>query len=278
MLVKICGVRTLAGAQAAVDAGADLLGFICYPPARRYVPPEQITAILAGLRGRPAVRAVGVFVNQPLEEMHAVADGCGLDLIQLSGDEGDEVVSLLDWPVIKAWRGGPLSGFAISPPGVGESQHLAIGSVPGTSWHDDGPGMLPSSRPRSSPPGVGERPGEGACFQRSPGQGASPSQRSGERAFPTQRPLFAALLEPPEAGWGGAGQAWDWSVARSVTDLPSRPPVFLAGGLRPENVAGAIAAVRPDGVDVSSGVEVNGAQDPARIAAFVAAAKGATTR
>jgi phosphoribosylanthranilate isomerase len=287
VLVKICGVRTLAGAQAAVDAGADLLGFICYPPARRYVPPEQIAAILTGLRGRSAVRAVGVFVNQPVDEMHAVADGCGLDLIQLSGDEGDKVVSLLDRPVIKAWRGGPLSGFgnkgplsgsAISPPSVGESQRLATGSVPGTSWHDDGPGMLPSSRSRSSPPGVGERPGEGACSQRSPGEGASPSQRSGERAFPPQRPLFAALLEPPEAGWGGAGQAWDWSVARSVTDLPSRPPVFLAGGLRPENVAGAIAAVRPDGVDVSSGVEIDGMQDAARIAAFVAAAKGATTR
>jgi phosphoribosylanthranilate isomerase len=204
ILVKICGVRTLAGAQAAVDAGADLLGFICHPPARRYVPPEQIAAILAGLRGRSTVRAVGVFVNQPVDEMHMVADGCGLDLIQLSGDEGDEVMSLLEWQVIKAWRG-----------------HLPL------------------------------------------------KRRAG---------LFAALLEPQAAGWGGAGQVWDWSVARSVTDLPSRPPVFLAGGLQPENVAGAIAAVRPDGVDVSSGVETNGVQDSARIAAFVAAAKGATIR
>jgi phosphoribosylanthranilate isomerase len=97
-------------------------------------------------------------------------------------------------------------------------------------------------------------------------------------ARPPQRTLFAALLEPPAAGWGGAGQAWDWGVARSITDLPSRPPILLAGGLRPDNVAGAIAAVRPEGVDVSSGVEIDGVQDSARIAAFVAAAKGATTR
>jgi len=54
--------------------------------------------------------------------------------------------------------------------------------------------------------------------------------------------------------------------------------MFLAGGLRPDNVAGAIAAVRPDGVDVSSGVEINGVQHSARIAAFVAAAKGVTIR
>jgi phosphoribosylanthranilate isomerase len=242
MLVKICGVRTLAGAQAAVDAGADLLGFICHPPARRYVPPEQIAAILAGLRGRLTVRAVGVFVNQPVDEMHMVADGCGLDLIQLSGDEGDEAMSLLEWPVIKAWRG-----------------HLPLKQQANST-----------------------KPAEAGWSRRGTGRDTAPAGLSRLRTVsPTlqrRAGLFAALLEPQAAGWGGAGQVWDWSVARSVTDLPSRPPVFLAGGLQPENVAGAIAAVRPDGVDVSSGVETNGVQDSARIAAFVAAAKGATIR
>jgi phosphoribosylanthranilate isomerase len=213
VLVKICGVRTREGAQAAIDAGADFLGFICYPPARRYVAPAQIAAILGGLRGRSAVRAIGVFVNQPVDEVNAVAALCGFDLVQLSGDEPADMIALLDRPAIKAFR---------------------------------------------------------------PTGGLLPHQRSGEGAWRWPMPnLFAAHLEPSGAGWGGAGVPWDWGIARSFLALPARPPVILAGGLRPENVADAIAATRPDGVDVSSGVETSGVQDGARIAAFVAAAKGA---
>lgn len=220
VLVKICGVRTLEGAQAAVDAGADLLGFICYPPARRYVPPERIAAILSGLRGRSGVQAVGVFVNQPVDEMNLVAAGCGLDLIQLSGDDGEDVMAVLDRPVIRVLRLG-------DHPPVNVARRFSVGYEAGATPRDH---------------------------------------------------LFAIHLEPLAAGWGGAGQPWDWSAARSFTDQSSRPPVILAGGLQPDNVAGAIAAVRPDGVDVSSGVEINGVQDGARIAAFVAAAKGAMGR
>jgi cytochrome c-type biogenesis protein CcmH len=83
---------------------------------------------------------------------------------------------------------GPHSGFRVpsgcSPPGVGESQYLATGRVPGANGHDDGPGMLPSSRPRSSPPRMGERPGEGACSQPTPGEGACSQPTPGERARP----------------------------------------------------------------------------------------------
>lgn len=69
---------------------------------------------------------------------------------------------------------------------------------------------------------------------------------------------------------GGAGVRADWRLARR---LALRHPLLLAGGLEPENVAAAIAAVRPLGVDVSSGVESEGVKDSARIAAFVAAAR-----
>jgi len=71
---------------------------------------------------------------------------------------------------------------------------------------------------------------------------------------------------------GGTGTACDWEVAARVA---REHPILLAGGLTPDNVAAAIAAVRPLGVDVSSGVETDGRKDPAKIAAFVARAKEA---
>ena len=71
---------------------------------------------------------------------------------------------------------------------------------------------------------------------------------------------------------GGTGRRVDVDLARSTRDLGS---LILAGGLRPDNVAEAIAAVQPWGVDVASGVEAApGQQDPDRVRAFVAAAKG----
>jgi phosphoribosylanthranilate isomerase len=78
------------------------------------------------------------------------------------------------------------------------------------------------------------------------------------------------LFEGPRSG---AGEVADWSVA---TALARRTGLILGGGLTPGNVAAAISAVRPFGVDVSSGVEsAPGRKDPARIREFVAAARGA---
>jgi phosphoribosylanthranilate isomerase len=75
------------------------------------------------------------------------------------------------------------------------------------------------------------------------------------------------LADAAVAGsWGGAGQAWDWAA---VAGLAGRYPLLLAGGLNPENVGRAIAAVRPRGVDVASGVETNGRTDPSRVEAFI---------
>ena len=59
-------------------------------------------------------------------------------------------------------------------------------------------------------------------------------------------------------------------------EVASRVPIWLAGGLTPETVGEVIATVRPWLVDVASGVETDGAKDPAKIAAFVRAAKAAT--
>lgn len=75
------------------------------------------------------------------------------------------------------------------------------------------------------------------------------------------------------SGGGGTGTRADWGVA---AELAAEGPLMLAGGLNADNVAGAIAQVRPLAVDVSSGVEASpGVKDPARLFAFVEAAKAA---
>lgn len=74
------------------------------------------------------------------------------------------------------------------------------------------------------------------------------------------------LLDTPTPGWGGSGAVHDWSLAQAVA---RGRRVFLAGGLHPANVAGAIARVRPWGVDVSSGVETNKTKDEQKIRAFL---------
>jgi indole-3-glycerol phosphate synthase/phosphoribosylanthranilate isomerase len=87
----------------------------------------------------------------------------------------------------------------------------------------------------------------------------------------------AGILLDTRAGGGGApggtGVAFDWSLARAVREECSF--LMLAGGLTPENVRVALTAVRPDGVDVASGVEQGpGRKDPVKVRAFVQAARG----
>jgi len=77
----------------------------------------------------------------------------------------------------------------------------------------------------------------------------------------------------PEAA-GGTGEKFNWDLAVSAQKMGK--PIFLAGGLTPENVGEAVRKVRPFGVDVSSGVEISpGKKDPAKVRAFINAAKAA---
>jgi phosphoribosylanthranilate isomerase len=82
--VKICGICDEVGAHAAVEAGADLLGFHFCSSERR-VTPEEAKAIVDGLSVRPAI--VGVFIDQDPAEVRQIAEYVGLDLLQLHGSE-----------------------------------------------------------------------------------------------------------------------------------------------------------------------------------------------
>ncbi|HZI18450.1 MAG TPA: phosphoribosylanthranilate isomerase [Pyrinomonadaceae bacterium] len=105
--IKVCGVTSLEDAVAAVEAGADALGFNLYPPSPRYVSTAAARSIIEAL---PAgVTTVGVFVNAGTpEEVSRAADAAGFDFVQLHGDETPEYCERVGCArVIKALRVGP---------------------------------------------------------------------------------------------------------------------------------------------------------------------------
>jgi len=82
------------------------------------------------------------------------------------------------------------------------------------------------------------------------------------------------LIDTKGPSGGGTGLSHDWTISREIKSKVNKP-VFLAGGLKPSNVVAAIKAVKPDGVDVSSGVESNsGFKDPELMEEFIKAARG----
>ena len=83
--VKICGITNHQDALAAIDMGADLLGFNFYPESPRYLEPEKAADIISKLPG--FIDIVGVFVNASLEDIHETTALCQLDWVQLHGDE-----------------------------------------------------------------------------------------------------------------------------------------------------------------------------------------------
>jgi phosphoribosylanthranilate isomerase len=208
--VKICGITNLADARVAVEAGADLLGYILYPPSPRSVTAEQAGEVIKQVRKASSqVLNVGVFVDEEVDAVRRVAAGCGLDVVQLHGSEPPEAVERLmedGLDVFKAFR-------------VRDSAFLA----------------------------------------------------AMERYRPTVYLLDAYV--PNQRG--GTGQTFDWELAAAAKALG---PVLLAGGLTPTNVAQAVRAVRPWGVDTASGVEASpGRKDHDRVRGFVAAARRASS-
>jgi phosphoribosylanthranilate isomerase len=86
--IKICGITRIEDALCAAASGADAVGFIFHEASPRYIAPERAREIIAALPAE--LVKVGVFVNRNAEEVVQTVEDCGLDLIQLHGDESPE--------------------------------------------------------------------------------------------------------------------------------------------------------------------------------------------
>jgi phosphoribosylanthranilate isomerase len=191
--VKICGITNISDANIAVECGADALGFIFCTKSQRYVVPERAKEIIEKLP-RDIIR-VGVFVNHEIQEVKEIAKFCGLNLIQLHGDESPDYCD--QFPISSLIK-------AVSCQAEEDIQKL--------------------------------------------------------RNYPVR----AILVDTCEPGcYGGTGKISDWSLAIKVKETH---PLILAGGLNKENIREAIEMVRPQAVDINSGVEISpGKKDPSKI-------------
>ena len=99
---KICGITRIEDALAAVEAGADAIGFVFYPKSPRAVTVHQARAIIAALP--PFISTVGLFVNASRCELNEMLDAVPLDLLQFHGDETPEQCEGYHRPFIKALR------------------------------------------------------------------------------------------------------------------------------------------------------------------------------
>jgi phosphoribosylanthranilate isomerase len=198
--IKICGLTTPDAVAAALDAGADAIGFV-FAKSVRQVTPDVARRLAAPARGRAHCVAV---TRHPTQQ------------------DIDDIVAIFKPDVLQT-----------------DSTDLPNLHLPAQLQ------LLPVFRAASDPVG-GDRGADN------------------ESDTLPRRLLF-------EGATSGAGVPCDWTAARRVA---RRTELVLAGGLNPANVAAAIAAVQPFGVDVSTGVEARpGVKSPVEIANFVRAAR-----
>jgi phosphoribosylanthranilate isomerase len=251
--IKICGNTSLADAQLAAEAGADAVGFVFAPSPRR-VTAGQVAEIVPHLP--PALEKIGVFVDAALEEIAAAVEGAGLTGVQLHFDAAPEL------PARLRERFGP--GLRILRVVHFDAQQTAgeTGFVPGHDFGraDDAKGNV-----------------KGHDFSRA--EDTKETERALAPGGCFSDPNIDAILVDSRtfAAAGGTGLTYDWNAARrSIFDSAGPMKLIAAGGLTPENVAEAIATLRPWGVDVVSGVEsAPGRKDAAKVQAFIATVRAA---
>lgn len=98
--IKVCGLTTLEDARFTAGALADYLGFIFTGQSSRYVEPGQAAAIISWVEGP---ECIGVFADQPLDDVNSTAIKTGVDYVQLHGSETVDYCQLMEKPVIKAF-------------------------------------------------------------------------------------------------------------------------------------------------------------------------------
>ena len=227
--IKICGITNLEDALAAVNAGADALGFVFYEKSPRRMEPGVAREIVQQL---PAMlEKVGVFVDLSQERLTEIVDEVGLTGVQCR---------------LRPLAAGP------SPDGRAKYKNPVRMLMPLSATR-----LLEDEK---------RLQGLMAEFVR------MSELRRPSATFDT----FLLDSTAPDKP-GGTGRAFDWQrIAPLVQVMNKSVKVIAAGGLTPENVAGAMKILRPWGVDVSSGVEsAPGKKDPEKVRAFIRAVRGA---
>ncbi len=101
--VKICGIGTPEDARVTAEAGADYIGMVFVPERRRRIDSDTASELVDSVRGLdgPSPQMVGLFADQPLDEVNEIVAKCSLDAVQLCGQESVEYTSAVDCQVIK---------------------------------------------------------------------------------------------------------------------------------------------------------------------------------
>ena len=99
--LKICGITSLEDARFVAGALVDYLGFVFYPGSPRFITPRDASEIIGWIEGP---KSVGVFVDQPADEINDTIRRTNIDFVQLHGNESPEFARSLDRPVIKSFR------------------------------------------------------------------------------------------------------------------------------------------------------------------------------
>ncbi|KAG9046964.1 bifunctional tryptophan synthase trp1 [Tulasnella sp. UAMH 9824] len=329
-LVKICGVRNKDTALVAAEAGADMIGMIFAQGSKRKVEldaaREVSLAVRAARQGAkpdstattspsnstsktwfasaassfPAARplVVGVFQDQPLEEVVRTVEYAQLDLVQLHGNEPIHWSQHIPVPVVKVFHLPPKSdttapieprlSLELSELGrPGYHKYILLDSMRPGSKLSGGSGVAADWELAKSLIDAGEAAGAISSSKRTGNASAVASAVEAVAHTGSAKPEIEALKDPlaPLKGEGKEQSELSPSVSGVPESLPGpkitkvsesgRLPVILAGGLTVDNVKEAVGSVRPWAVDVSGGVEAEGSveKDEGKLKAFILAAK-----
>ncbi len=131
--IKVCGIIHPDDAAAAVDAGVDLIGLNFVPGTPRALTIEQAEKIAARVAG--LVERVAVFQDAPWDQIQKVIRRVDLERVQFHGDETEEDIELVDYPVIKAVRGADMAAVEQFPSALLLLDHPTEGGGKGNAWN-----------------------------------------------------------------------------------------------------------------------------------------------